>query len=413
MRPTVSIVVPTRNAGPGFHQILDRLRTQKGFYEPEIIVIDSESSDGTPEIARQYGANVIEISAGSFNHGLTRNLGIQRARGEICVLLVQDALPIHDDWLQALVNPFERDPSICGVTTTQLPRPECDIVCRWEIQHHNSYLGQNSAIRSIPNWDSFSRLSIQERFFACNFDNVCSAIRRSAWEHCPFRPLAFAEDLDWAVRILRAGKKIAYEPAAVVLHSHLRPAIYHLRRQYISAKVVPEILEAPIPATFSSSDQELFAAVNDLIQEGFYFLLLVDQFEGIMHPWLWRQWVGYVERKGIRQNAIGHRPPESTPIHISRGWVSLFLRSKPSLMSRIMSPKLVRANPMRDHFFFLLSAVPQNTCALDAPVLRHLLVHCLARTLGHFLGSHFLQSERQGGASAELRALDRSLCVGV
>jgi glycosyltransferase involved in cell wall biosynthesis len=269
MRPTVSIVIPTRNAGPGFRELLDRLRIQKGFYEPEIVVIDSESSDGTPDIARQYGAHVTEISARSFNHGSARNLGIQQARGEICILLVQDALPIHNDWLQALVNPFEQDPAICGVTTAQLPRPECDIVCRWEIQHHNSYLGQKFAIRSLPNWDSFSRLSIQERFFACNFDNVCSAVRKSAWEECPFQPLAFAEDLDWGLRILRQGKKIAYEPAAVVLHSHLRPAIYHLRRQYISAKVVPEILEAPIPATFSSSDQELFAAISDLIQEVF------------------------------------------------------------------------------------------------------------------------------------------------
>jgi hypothetical protein len=132
-----------------------------------------------------------------------------------------------------------------------------------------------------------------------------------------------------------------------------------------------------------------------------------------MHPRLWRQWVRYVEHKGITQNATNHRSLKSAPMQTSRGWISSFLRSKPSLRFRIIRPKLVRANPMRDHFFFLLSAVPQDTCLLDAPALRHLLVHCLARTLGHYLGSHYLSSVRRGEVPAELRSLDRLLSAGV
>jgi len=82
-------------------------------------------------------------------------------------------------------------------------------------------------------------------------------------------------------------------------------------------------------------------------------------------------------------------------------------------MFGISSPKVIPANPMRAHFFFLLSEAPQIARALDAPALRHLLVHCLARTLGHYLGSHYLWSARCGEVSADLRALDRLLCAGV
>ena len=109
MKPTVSIVVLTRNAGPEFCQLLERVTTQRD-RRPEIVVVDSGSSDGTPDLARRFGAKVIDIPAASFNHGQTRNLGIQHSQGEICVLLVQDALPVDDQWLENLTGHFHGDP---------------------------------------------------------------------------------------------------------------------------------------------------------------------------------------------------------------------------------------------------------------------------------------------------------------
>jgi GT2 family glycosyltransferase len=53
------------------------------------------------------------------------------------------------------------------------------------------------------------------------FSNVNSAIRRELWERFPFADeVAFAEDQDWARRVLLAGYAIRYEPEAVVRHSH-------------------------------------------------------------------------------------------------------------------------------------------------------------------------------------------------
>ena len=53
------------------------------------------------------------------------------------------------------------------------------------------------------------------------FSNANSAIRREAWEAFPFADdIIMSEDQDWARRVLLAGRRLAYEPAAAVRHSH-------------------------------------------------------------------------------------------------------------------------------------------------------------------------------------------------
>jgi hypothetical protein len=150
-----------------------------------------------------------------------------------------------------------------------------------------------------------------------------------------------------------------------------------------------------------------------LIQEVFSLLLLVDQLEGSIHPRLWCEWVKSAERRNIVEPSANDSGLGSGYVRLLRLWVRRSPKSKPPLCREAFAPAALRVNPMRVHFFFLLSAAPQGGPALNAAALRHLLVHCLARTLGHFLGNYYLWSERHGRVSAELRALDRSLCVGV
>ena len=41
-----------------------------------------------------------------FSHGRARNLGAREAKGEIVVLLTQDAVPADRAWLARLLEPF-------------------------------------------------------------------------------------------------------------------------------------------------------------------------------------------------------------------------------------------------------------------------------------------------------------------
>ena len=128
---TVSIVIPTKDAGEGFHQTLEAIQQQRGI-SAELVVVDSGSSDGTPALARKYGARTISIPPESFNHGATRNLGVREASGDLCVMLVQDAVPADNNWLQNLLAPFS-DERVVGVTGRQIARADADPMGRWEV----------------------------------------------------------------------------------------------------------------------------------------------------------------------------------------------------------------------------------------------------------------------------------------
>lgn len=227
--PRVSIVLVTRNGAATLPALLDAVGRQQFDDGIEIVAVDSSSTDGTADLLRQRADQVITIAPESFNHGLTRNLGIERSRGELAVLLVQDAVPASDDWLQALVAPLAGDARVAGAFARQLPRDDASAITR-------HYLAQWAAasptprIADVPNRDSFDRWPAAAQFEHCTFDDVCSCLRRSVWERHPFAATPFAEDLEWARTVLRNGYRIAYAPAAAVVHSHERSALDEFRR---------------------------------------------------------------------------------------------------------------------------------------------------------------------------------------
>ncbi|HJQ28034.1 MAG TPA: glycosyltransferase family A protein, partial [Rubrobacter sp.] len=113
----------TLNAGPGFGELLRRLFSQKADFGYEVLVIDSGSTDATVELARSYGASVHTIDRDEFDHGATRNLGASLSRGRYVAFVVQDALPIDEEWLAAMVEDLEKDGTVAGVYGRQIPRP--------------------------------------------------------------------------------------------------------------------------------------------------------------------------------------------------------------------------------------------------------------------------------------------------
>lgn len=206
----VSILIPVKDGGEDLARCLGAISRQRYEPAPEVVVVDSGSRDGSAELARGAGARVIEIATAEFDHGRTRNLAAAAATGERLVFLSQDAEPIGDGWLEALLAPLGDD-LVAGVYGRQLPRegavpPE---------QYFLDYLyGPEPRLQSV---DGDAELSVQTTMFS----NVNAAIRRSWWERFPFAgDLIMSEDQDWARRVLLAGGRLAYEPAAAVRHSH-------------------------------------------------------------------------------------------------------------------------------------------------------------------------------------------------
>jgi rhamnosyltransferase len=230
--PLVSVMLPTWNGAATLPAVLDALAGQRADFAFEIVAVDSGSTDGTLALLRERIDRVLQVPHERFNHGLTRNLGLQHCRGELAVLLVQDAVPASGDWLVALTAPLLADPRLAGSYARQIVRPDASAITRY---HLGNWIATSPAprITFVDDPDRFLALPPKERFLSCVFDNVCSCVRRSVWERHPFRETPIAEDLEWAREVLLAGFGLAYAPAAAVVHSHERPASYELKRTYL------------------------------------------------------------------------------------------------------------------------------------------------------------------------------------
>ncbi len=229
--PTLSVVLPTFNGGPLFGQVLAGLHRQRLDAPPELLIIDSGSTDNTLALAKQAGAKIVQIPQSEFDHGLTRNRGIELTTGDIIVLLTQDAVPADEHLLANLIKPFE-DPRVAGAFGRQIPRAEHDVLVQRNIDNWVAG-GMQPRISQITDRTAYEKLPPMERYLFCVFDNVCSAMRRSVWNEIPLRANEFGEDLDWSKRVLEAGWKIAYEPSAAVIHSHDRSTKYEYKRTYM------------------------------------------------------------------------------------------------------------------------------------------------------------------------------------
>lgn len=227
----VSIVIPTRNGGETIDAVLDAIFRQKKVEAPEVVIVDSGSKDHTLSIAKHYPVTIIQIPPQTFNHGETRNHGIRKTKGEYLVLITQDAEPANEFWLNAMVNNFA-DPQVAGVYCRQIPRDDADVITKRRLNNWLTGRNERHAVR-ISDWSFYETLHPMEKYVFCNFDNVCSCIRRTVWEKIPFEKTYFAEDIGWSKQVLEAGYTIVYEPEAAVYHSHNRSVWYEYERTYV------------------------------------------------------------------------------------------------------------------------------------------------------------------------------------
>jgi rhamnosyltransferase len=240
-RPDVSIVIPTYNAGPDFEKILGAISGQRSDFSHEVVVVDSGSYDGTVDLAREYGASILNIPKSAFNHGGTRNLGISEARGEFVATIVQDAVPADESWLQGLVENLANDEMVAGAYSRQIPREDCNPFTRYALENHFTNLPRRRE-QVIEDLARYEDLPPPRKLELVTFDDVSSCLRRSVWEKHPFKELSFGEDLEWSERVMKEGYRIVYDPRSAVIHSHNRSSLYEMKRAYVAHKLLGELL---------------------------------------------------------------------------------------------------------------------------------------------------------------------------
>lgn len=222
-RSRVGIVVPTRNATRDWPAFAAGLKLQ-GFPPEQVLVIDSDSEDGTRQLAAEAGFRVHRIEKRDFNHGGTRQLAITLLPwAEVLVYLTQDAVLASPNSVDLLLAAL-KDASVGAAYGRQLPRTGAG-----PIEAH-ARLFNYPPTGCIKDLESRHVLGIKAAFLSNSF----SVFRVRALLEAGGFPTAviMAEDTLVTGRLLLKGWKVAYVAEAAVYHSHPYGMIEEFRRYF-------------------------------------------------------------------------------------------------------------------------------------------------------------------------------------
>lgn len=214
-----SVIIPTKNPGAVFRQVLQSVLEQEAPWPFEVVVIDSGSKDGTIEFVKEHPSVIlIEIPASEFGHGRSRNFAIGRSSGEFVAVITHDAQPVNCNWLRSMVETAEQDERIAGVFGRHIAYEHASLFTKRELELHFSGFSD----KPLVSLDDAARYEADLGYkqFLHFFSDNNALLRRSVWEKIPYPDVDFAEDQSWAKSIIEAGYTKAYCEAGVVYHSH-------------------------------------------------------------------------------------------------------------------------------------------------------------------------------------------------
>jgi rhamnosyltransferase len=212
-KPEISIIIRSYNEEKDIGKCLNVIFKQKIESPFEVLIVDSESNDETREIASKFPVKIIKIKKENFSYGEALNVGAKAAKGKYLVFLSAHAIPVNEKWLKNLIKNFKSQ-KIVGIFGKQIPKRECSPLTKRQIIEH---------------WEKEKNIKSMRYFFS----NTNSAIRKSIWLKIKFnKELSIAEDHAWAKKVINSGYLIAYEPTAIVYHSHNKTLLQLFIRHY-------------------------------------------------------------------------------------------------------------------------------------------------------------------------------------
>ena len=232
-----TVIVPVRNGGRRWVAAAEALAAAVPA-PAQVIVIDSESSDGSDAVAARFGFTVERIAAASFSHGGTRQAALERHGGDrpFVVFLTHDAVLDEPGAIAALLGGFS-DPQVGCAFGRQLPHADADPFARHFVAFNYPPLSTTRALADA------ATLGIKAAYFSNSF----AAYRVSDLRAAGGFPahLIVGEDAHVAMRVLLAGRKVRYCATARVRHSHNYRWPQDMRRYFdfgVMHAQIPELL---------------------------------------------------------------------------------------------------------------------------------------------------------------------------
>jgi rhamnosyltransferase len=219
-RPNIGIAVITHRAVSLLPECLPPLFASA--LAPKVLVVNSSSHDGTVELAKEMGAEVLVVPREEFNHGATRELARRALGSEIVIMITPDVKPLGPELVGNLVRPIVKGEASVSYAR-QVPRDGAGF---FEAFPRDFNYPARSELRSL---DDVKRLGAFT--FFCS--NACAAWSNAALDSIGgFASTLSLEDVIATAKLLHAGRKIAYCADAVVQHSHRYTLTEEFKRHF-------------------------------------------------------------------------------------------------------------------------------------------------------------------------------------
>jgi GT2 family glycosyltransferase len=204
---SISVIVLNRNNRLIISRCLESLLAHKRRYSYEILVVDNQSTDGSPElVAERFGDMVLLLRNEKNGCSSGRNLAMQYATGQVLVFLDSDQFALSDRWLDSALHVLRENRTVgaagwaagwfnpgspAGPIAMYLPSQGAtpDMLYRTDV----AYLGTGGLVMRRETWEATS-----------GFDEF-------------YDPTCF-EDTDLSLQMRDLGFELAYCPYINVGH---------------------------------------------------------------------------------------------------------------------------------------------------------------------------------------------------
>lgn len=230
----ISVVIPSYNAASTIAPCLNSLQQQTYGGEYEIILVDS-SKDGTSATVAEYFPQVRLVHLDDqTDPGTARNMGVQRARGQIIAFIDADCIASRD-WLENIVNALtDHYGAVGGAVLNGNSASDIVGLSGYLIEFRDFIPGRpQREVMHIP---------------TCNI-----AYFKTVFEEAgPFKGEYYPqEDLVYNHALAERGIRILWEPSIRVYHRHrstLKDFLLHQLK--IGAATVRVLLDIDLPGSW-------------------------------------------------------------------------------------------------------------------------------------------------------------------
>ena len=222
-KPLVSIIIPTKDKVDILSTCITSIINKTAYDNYEVLIIDNNSVEPA---TRAYYNSILDTSnkvklyeyKKEFNFSAIVNYGVQKASGEVVVLLNNDTEVINEDWLTEMVSQCIRED--IGAVGAKLYYPN------GQIQHAGVFLYEGHPGNHIylkrekddPGY--FNKLNLVQNYSAVTA--ACLAIRKEVYlevKGCDETNLKVAyNDVDLCLKVRAKGYRNVWTPFAELFH---------------------------------------------------------------------------------------------------------------------------------------------------------------------------------------------------